>query len=97
MINSQELFKLFIKNKINFFSGVPDSILKDFLNILELKKKLTNITCVNEGSAWSQDKNRKPNEPKREKFQQSATIQAIAPGVLHVKGEKGAHRQKQPP
>lgn len=53
MINSQELFKLFIKNKINFFSGVPDSILKDFLNILELKKKLTNITCVNEGSAVS--------------------------------------------
>ncbi len=53
MINSRELFKLFIKNNINFFSGVPDSVLKDFLNILESNKKLANIKCVNEGSAVS--------------------------------------------
>ena len=53
MINSCKLLKLFAKNKINFFSGVPDSVLKDFLNILESNKKLANIKCVNEGSAVS--------------------------------------------
>ena len=53
MIKSQELLNIFIKNKINFFAGVPDSVLKNFLNILELKKNIKNIMCVNEGSAVS--------------------------------------------
>ena len=40
------------KNKINFFTGVPDSILKNFSYILDLhKKKITNIITANEGSA----------------------------------------------
>jgi phosphonopyruvate decarboxylase len=41
-------FKILNNNKINYFIGVPDSILKDFTNSLPLHK---NITCVNEGSA----------------------------------------------
>ncbi len=53
MIKSKELLNIFIKNKINFFAGVPDSVLKNFLNILELKKNIKNIMCVNEGSAVS--------------------------------------------
>ena len=51
MLDSKDLIDLFIKNNINFFSGVPDSVLKNFLTHLSKKKKITHITAANEGSA----------------------------------------------
>ena len=51
MINPYELFKILKKNKIDFFSGVPDSVLKNFLNTVLLKKNKKHFVCVNEGSA----------------------------------------------
>ena len=52
MLFVENLFKVLKKNKVNFFSGVPDSILKNFSLYLE-KKKLKNIVAANEGSAVS--------------------------------------------
>ena len=52
MINSSDLFSFLIKNKIKFFTGVPDSVLKNFIYILDLhKKKISHIITANEGSA----------------------------------------------
>ena len=53
MIFSEDLFKTLKKNKIDFFSGVPDSILKNFLNTIENLPKNKNLITVNEGSAIS--------------------------------------------
>jgi len=39
MIDVKYLLNLFKKNNINFFSGVPDSVLKNFSSILENKNK----------------------------------------------------------
>jgi|LakMenEpi03Aug12_release.lakeMendotaPanAssembly.Ray.scaffolds.fasta_scaffold102940_2 phosphonopyruvate decarboxylase len=51
MINSNDLLSLFLKNNINFFTGVPDSVLSNFTNLLQYKKN--HIVAVNEGSAVS--------------------------------------------
>jgi phosphonopyruvate decarboxylase len=52
MINTSDLIYFLIKNKVNFFAGVPDSILKNFSYILNLyKKKISHIITGNEGSA----------------------------------------------
>ncbi len=51
MINPNDLLKVLKKNKIEFFSGVPDSVLKNFLNSVSLKKNKKHYVCVNEGSA----------------------------------------------
>jgi phosphonopyruvate decarboxylase len=51
MINPSRLIKIFEKNKINSYSGVPDSVLKNFLSELSIKKKQQHYVCVNEGSA----------------------------------------------
>ncbi len=40
MISPTKLLKSIKKNKINFFTGVPDSVLKNFTNLLPEKKKL---------------------------------------------------------
>ena len=50
MINSKNFYEL-LKKKINFFSGVPDSTLKNFSNILEGLND--HYICTNEGSAVS--------------------------------------------
>ena len=50
MINTKKFFVELKKNKIDFFSGVPDSILKNFSNYLDKFKK-KNIIAVNEGNA----------------------------------------------
>ena len=47
MIQSEHILKILEKNNINFFSGVPDSVLSKFTQII--KKK--HIVAVNEGSA----------------------------------------------
>ena len=52
MIDVKNLFLLLRKNKINFFTGVPDSVLKNFICLLDLHKKgVRNIIATNEGSA----------------------------------------------
>ena len=52
MIDAKHLFFFFKKNKINFFTGVPDSVLKNFIYILDSnKKKIKHIIAANEGSA----------------------------------------------
>ena len=53
MINAKLLFKFFHKNDIKFFSGVPDSVLKNSRFFLEKKNKSQHITAVNEGLAIS--------------------------------------------
>ena len=53
MLDPNLLLDYLIKKKINFFSGVPDSLLKNFLACLEKNKKIKNIICANEGAAIS--------------------------------------------
>ena len=43
MIEVKNLFRYLNKNKVNFFSGVPDSILKETRSYLESKKKNIHI------------------------------------------------------
>ena len=51
MIFAEELIKSIFKKKINFFTGVPDSILKPLSEILQKKNKKSHIIATNEGSA----------------------------------------------
>jgi len=51
MINSKKLYKIFSKNSISFFTGVPDSVLKYFTNFIEDLKINNHIIATNEGSA----------------------------------------------
>ncbi len=53
MIQVKNLFKILKKNKINFFTGVPDSILKNFSSHLEKLKNNQHVIASNEGSAAS--------------------------------------------
>ena len=53
MIEIDQLFKILKKKKINFFSGVPDSILKELSIKLTKYKKFKHIIAVNEGAAIS--------------------------------------------
>ena len=50
MFDAVKLLNFFLKKKIFFFSGVSDSVLKEFTNILD-KKKINHFICVHEGSA----------------------------------------------
>ena len=51
-MNPSELFDIFEKNEINFYCGVPDSLLKDFTNYVKIKtNNKSNITAANEGNA----------------------------------------------
>ena len=52
MIKINSLINILNKNDINFFTGVPDSILKE-LSIYLQKKKKNHIIAANEGSAVS--------------------------------------------
>ena len=49
MIFTEELLRTLKKNNINFFTGVPDSILKNVS--LNIDKKKNHIISTNEGSA----------------------------------------------
>jgi len=52
MIDAKNLLLFLKKNKIDFFTGVPDSVLKNFIYILDSnKKKIEHIITANEGSA----------------------------------------------
>ena len=50
MIDTVKLINFF-KKKIDYFVGVPDSILKNFSNHLENSKEKKHIVSTNEGSA----------------------------------------------
>ena len=53
MIDVKNLINLLKKNNCNFFTGVPDSVLKVFSAYLQSKSKNSHIIAVNEGSAVS--------------------------------------------
>lgn len=53
MIKVETLINLLNKNKSNFFTGVPDSVLKELSFRLEKKDKREHIIATNEGSAVS--------------------------------------------
>ncbi len=48
-----EIFYNFLKKKIKFFTGVPDSVLKDFTKLLNEDKSVSHYPVYNEGSAVS--------------------------------------------
>ena len=51
MIEVNNLIKFFKKNRIEFFTGVPDSILKNFSLKIENYSSKKHIIATNEGSA----------------------------------------------
>lgn len=51
MIDPKKILKIFKKNKIEFFSGVPDSVLKNFLLNLKNLSFKKHVVAVNEGAA----------------------------------------------
>ena len=53
MIKVETLINLLKKNKSNFFTGVPDSILKELSSTLQKKSKKNHVIATNEGSAVS--------------------------------------------
>ena len=53
MIKISSLINTLKKNNINFFTGVPDSVLKELSFYLELKDKKQHIIASNEGAAVS--------------------------------------------
>jgi len=53
MIKVQSLIKLLKHNNSNFFTGVPDSVLKELSFLLQNKDKKNHIIAANEGSAVS--------------------------------------------
>ena len=53
MIKTSSLINILKKNNINFFTGVPDSILKELSNKLQSKNEKHHIIAANEGSAVS--------------------------------------------
>tara|TARA_B100000029_G_C17479807_1_gene925124 strand:+ start:216 stop:1319 length:1104 start_codon:yes stop_codon:yes gene_type:complete len=53
MITVKELLNILNKNKINFFTGVPDSVLKGLSKSINNLSKYNHVVAVNEGSAVS--------------------------------------------
>ena len=53
MIKIKALINLFKKNNSNFFTGVPDSVLKELSSSLQSKSKKNHIIATSEGSAVS--------------------------------------------
>ncbi len=53
MINVKTLINLLKKNNSTFFTGVPDSVLKELSSLLQNKGKKNHIIAANEGSAVS--------------------------------------------
>ena len=51
MIVAEKLINFLKKKNLNFFTGVPDSILKKFSHLLDNKRIGKHIIAVNEGSA----------------------------------------------
>ena len=53
MIDVNNFFSFLKKNKIEFFSGVPDSVLKDTKEVFEKMSNKNHVVATNEGVATS--------------------------------------------
>ena len=53
MINTKEFLEELLKNDLTFFSGVPDSLLKNLCFAIDKKFKSKHIVAANEGAAVS--------------------------------------------
>ena len=53
MIKIDSLINVLKKNNCNFYTGVPDSVLKELSIILQNKNKNNHVIATNEGSAVS--------------------------------------------
>ena len=53
MIKIKSLIRILKKNKVNFYTGVPDSVLKELSFYLQKKNKSEHVIAANEGSAVS--------------------------------------------
>ena len=53
MIDTKKFIKFLKRKNINFFTGVPDSLLKSFSKELETTSHKNNIIAANEGAAVS--------------------------------------------
>ena len=53
MIKVESLIGLLKENNSNFFTGVPDSVLKELSSLLQSENKKNHIIATNEGSAIS--------------------------------------------
>ena len=53
MIKAEKIIKILKKNKIDFYTGIPDSILKSLSKALSGYNKNKHIIATNEGSAVS--------------------------------------------
>ena len=53
MVLVENFINILKKNKITFFTGVPDSILKSFCYYLDKYSKKKHVLATNEGSAIS--------------------------------------------
>ena len=53
MIKIDSLINVLKKNNSDFFTGVPDSVLKELSYYLQSNKKIKHIIAVNEGAAVS--------------------------------------------
>ena len=51
MINVEELLKLLKRKNIDFLCGVPDSVLKEFSNLIKSYKSFRHVVAANEGNA----------------------------------------------
>ena len=51
MIKPHKFIKVLKKNKINFFTGVPDSLFASLCNYFQLYEKKNHILSTNEGSS----------------------------------------------
>ena len=51
MLNPLDILKIFKKNNIDFFTGVPDSVIKSLSAELEKKNSKNHVISTNEGSA----------------------------------------------
>ncbi len=53
MVEAEKLLSFFKKKKMNFFTGVPDSTLKNFTKLIEHDNSIDHYPVYNEGSAVS--------------------------------------------
>ncbi|NLK70346.1 MAG: phosphonopyruvate decarboxylase [Clostridiales bacterium] len=51
MVDTRAFYDYLIKSSMNFFVGVPDSLLKDFCSCVSVNSKEKNIIAANEGNA----------------------------------------------
>ncbi len=51
MVNVKNFVNTLLKQKVEYFSGVPDSTLDQFINYLTKLKKIKHRVAVNEGGA----------------------------------------------